>query len=567
VATLVVPAIEATPYPTLGPQVAAFVETYGVFGPGDLRGQRYHLSPEKRALLYRMYEVQPPDHPQAGRRRFRRVAISQRKGTAKTEFGSMIVVCELHPDAPVRCVGWERLRGAPEPVGRGVIDPYIPLIATTEEQSDELAFGALKAILENSPLAEDFDIGLERIMRRGGDGKAVALAGAPDARDGARTTFSLFDETHRWTSPRQKQAHRTMLANLPKRRAADPWALEITTAFAPGEGSVAEDTMEYARAVATGERDDARLFFFHRQAAPENDFSTPELVREGILEASGADAEWSDVDGICDQFADPTADRAYLRRVWGNQLVRASERAFDALKWRDLARRLPPAHVDRPLEIQAEPPAVPDWIAAGEPPPDGELIAIGFDGSRLYDATGIVGTHIKTGYLFVIGAWERPEGLAQWEVPAHEVDAAMVAAFGRWDVWRLNADPPYWDQMIGKWTAEFGAERVLQWRTQVPSLASAACLAFRNAIESSELSHDGNPVLARHVGNACRRELGVRDDQGVKLWSIQKERQHSPHKIDLAMAAVLSWRARLDAIAAGATGGRSVYEDRGVLVL
>lgn len=529
-ATLVVPAIEVSPYPTLGPAIAAFMEAYCVFGPGDLRGQPYRLSPEKRALLARMYEVQPPDHPQAGRRRFRRVAISQRKGTAKTEFGAQIVVCELHPDAPVRCVGWERVRGAPEPVGRGVIDPYIPLIATTEEQSDELAFGALKAILENGPLAEDFDIGLERIMRRGGDGKAVALAGAPDARDGARTTFSLFDETHRWTSPRQKQAHRTMLANLPKRRAADPWALEITTAFAPGESSVAEDTMEYAKAVETGERDDARLFFFHRQANPANDFGTPELVREGILEASGADAEWSDVEGICDQFDDPTADRAYLRRVWGNQLVRASDRAFDALRWRELAD-------------------------AFRVVPDGALITLGFDGSRTSDATGIVATEVATGFQWVFGVWERPEGIDQWEVPAQEVDDAMVAAFARFDVWRLNADPPYWDRMVAKWHAEFGDERVVPWDTRNPRMVSAACLAFRNAIEAGELSHDGNPAFARHVGNACRRELGVRDDQGVKMWSIQKERQHSPHKIDLAMAAVLSWRARLDAIAAGATSG------------
>ena len=30
---------------------------------------------------------------------------------------------------------------------------------------------------------------------------------------------------------------------------------------------------------------------------------------------------------------------------------------------------------------------------------------------------------------------------------------------------------------------------------------------------------------------------------------------------DLAMAAILSWKARLDAVALGATGGRSRYED------
>ena len=37
--------------------------------PGDLRGQPAKLDDEKRALIYRMYELFPQGHPQAGRRR------------------------------------------------------------------------------------------------------------------------------------------------------------------------------------------------------------------------------------------------------------------------------------------------------------------------------------------------------------------------------------------------------------------------------------------------------------------------------------------------------------------
>jgi hypothetical protein len=44
---------------------------------------------------------------------------------------------------------------------------------------------------------------------------------------------------------------------------------------------------------------------------------------------------------------------------------------------------------------------------------------------------------------------------------------------------------------------------------------------------------------------------------------IRKDRPDSPHKMDLAMAAVLSWEARTDAIADGVTGS-SVYETRGI---
>lgn len=186
---LCVPAIEESPWPSLGPQVCSFIEDYLVFGPGDLRGEPARLDSEKRALIYRAYEVFPPGHPQAGRRRFKRVAISLRKGSAKTEFAAWIAAAELHPDGPVRCDGFDAYG---RPVGRGVVDPYIPMVAYTEEQSEDLAYGALRVILQYSQIADDFDIGLERIMRVNGDGKAVALASAPDARDGARTTFQHF---------------------------------------------------------------------------------------------------------------------------------------------------------------------------------------------------------------------------------------------------------------------------------------------------------------------------------------------------------------------------------------
>jgi hypothetical protein len=264
---LEVPIAERKPWPSLGGEVCQWIEDNLVFGPGDLRGEPYRLDDEKRRLLWRLYELYPRDHPNAGRRRFRRAALSMRKGTAKTEFGAAIAAVELAPDGPVRCDGWKRVGREWVPVGRPMRDPYIPMLAYTEEQSEELAYSALTVMIGEGPRSFQFDIGADRVMRVTGDGKAAALANAPDARDGARTTFELFDETHRLRLPNQLRAHRTMLANLPKRKQADAWALEVTTAPAPGEGSVAELTMDYARSVADGARSDARLFFFHRQAS------------------------------------------------------------------------------------------------------------------------------------------------------------------------------------------------------------------------------------------------------------------------------------------------------------
>lgn len=538
-AGLIVPPLEDAPYPTLGPRVCAWIEQHLVFGPGDLRGRPARLSDEQRGLIARMYEVYPPDHPEAGRRRFKRCALSLRKGVGKTELAAWIAACELHAQAPVRCVGWDP---DGEPLGGGVTDPYIAMVAYTEEQTEDLAFAALRTVLAEGPLAGDFDVGLERIVRRDGSGRAVPLASAPDARDGARTTFQHFDESHRLTLPRLKAAHRTMLANIPKRKLADAWSLETTTAPVPGEGSVAEDTLEYARAVAEGRVQDARLFFFHRQASDLHDLTTDAGLRAAILEASGPTASWSDIESIVEQWRDPLADRSYLERVWLNRLVKASDQAFDALRWRELGE-------------------------AGRTIPDGAEVTLGFDGSRYHDATAIVATEIATGFQQLVGLWECPFGRAEWEVPEAEVDAAMDDAFGRWKVWRAYCDPPYWETSVAEWAGRHGEKRVIRWPTFRATPMALAIRGFESAVAAGDLGHDGDARLARHVGNARRRYLPHRDPDGQRLWLIQKERPDSPHKMDAAMAAVLAWQARTDALALGVgqPPKPSIYETRGLL--
>lgn len=517
------------PWPSLGPLVCDWIESHLVFGPGDLRGQPARLDDEKRALVWRMYEVFPKAHEQGGRRRFKRCAYSVRKGSAKTEFAAWIAAAELHPDAPVRCVGWTK---GGKPIGGPVTDPYIPMVAYTEEQSEDLAYGALRTILELSNIADDFDIGLERILRKGGDGKAVALASAPDARDGARTTFQHFDETHRFTLPRLVDAHKAMQANLPKRKIADAWSLETTTAPEPGTGSVAEATMDYAQAIKAGTVTDSRLFFFHREASMEHDLTTDAGVRAAVLEASGPVGEWSDIESIIEQWRDPTSDKTYLERVWLNRLVKGSSQAFNVEAWKKLAQ---PNTVKR-----------------------GDLITLGFDGAMFHDSTGLVATHVESGFQWVAGLWERPQTLPpekEWQVPTVEVDATVRKMFADYDVWRMYADPPYWQSWISQWAGDktLGTEKVVEWWTNRRRQMAYALKNFDTSIKEGTISHDGDKRLTRHIGNCRRQDLpGEVDEQGKPLWLIRKERPDSPHKIDAAMSSVLSWEARTHAISEGA---------------
>lgn len=532
--TFVVPGLDEAPWPTLGPQVCDLLEERAVFGPGSLKGQPAKLDAEKRAVLYKAYEMYPRGHALAGRRRFRRVRISWRKGTAKTELLGWVAFAELHPEAEVRFDGWDAYGN---PVGRPVRDPYIPLLAYTAEQVEELAYHVLYVVCTEGPDADLFDAGLERVIRLGdrgqADGRAVPLAQSPNARDGARTTFQGYDETHRLDLARNLEAYETMEANLPKRPLDDPWSMGITTAGVPGGGSVAERDKDEAEAIARGEIDEPELFYFHREAGTTHDLSTLDGRIEAVREASGPAAEWSDLRGIAKQWDRPSADLSYLERVWLNRWTRAAAQAFDAMRWRDLAR--------------------PEFLI-----PAGEQVSAGFDGSRWKDTTALVVTHIATGHQQLFALWV-PQDCPGGEVPVGEVDQAVDEVFRVWNVLRLYGDPAQgWDDPLARWAGRHGPKRVAFWYTDSRNLRKTAsmCRSYAAAIKSGEVTNDGNSTFARHIGAAQKRDIHMADEDGTPLWVMTKERHDSPKKIDGAMAGGLSWQARLDAIAAGDTRQR-----------
>jgi phage terminase large subunit-like protein len=540
-AVLMVPPSDSKPWPTLGPDVCDLLEERCVHGPGDLKGKPYTLDDEKRALLYRLYEVFPRSHPRAGKRRFKRAAISLRKGTAKTELAAAIAFAELHPESPVRCDGWRRQGSAWVPVGRPVVDPYIPMVAYTEEQTEDLAYAALLMMCQLGPDADLFDSGLDRIIRLDeygrADGKASALASAPDARDGARTSFQHFDETHRFVLPRLVSAHRTMLQNIPKRPIADPWSLETTTTHTPGENSVNESTHEEAEeAVRHPRKADPTFFFFHREAAPREDENLDDRkqLRAAILEASGPSIAkaWEDfsgqVTGIAGLYAKAKQDGeiAYFERVWLNRRRSSSAQAFDVLRWRALT-------IQRGI-------------------PFGDAITLGFDGSRWNDRTALVATHYASGWQWPIGIWDPAD--TGGEIPRSEVIATIDDTFEHFNVIRMYGDPAQgWTDVLADCSSRHGVRRVLEFFTDSRGLrrTADAMRDYGQAMRAGEVTNSGDEVMAEHIGNAHKRFINLRDVDGERMWVIEKERPDSPAKIDGAMAGSLSWTARLDALQGG----------------
>lgn len=509
---LIVPPLDPTPWPTLGPEVCDWIEDNLVHGPGDILGQPATINDEVRLYIYRLYEVYPRGHELAGRRRFKRCILSRRKGFAKTEIADWVAIAEVDDTAPVRCDGWRKEHGAWLPVGRPVRDPFVLMLAYTEEQADDLAYGGAKKILENCALGEKYDIGEERIMfadhRIPGEMKSIATA--PSAADGARTTHQNVDEPHLWIQPRHHKTHRTILNNTAKRFDADAWTHETSTMYGPGEGSVAELAHQIALAMLRGEMPGSQLLYDHRQASEKWDISKREELVEAIKEASGDALGYADVHSIAGLLGNIEMDGPNFRRFWLNQPASLAARMFDVLAWDDLAVR--------PRHIKA-----------------GRELVLFFDGSYSRDSTALVAATVENiPHLFVVAAWESPLDNPSWRTPRLEVDAAIDDAMNTWRVLELACDPPGWHHEIEEWQGIYG-DVVTRFETSKPSLMGPAADTFVQRLKEDGFSHDNDDRLRRHVANCVpvrRRAAG-----GTYLIPT-KEAPDSPLRIDLAIGAI-----------------------------
>lgn len=298
-------------WPSIGGAVCDWIETFCVHGPGDVRGGEVTLTGEERRFIWRAYEVHPADHPRAGRRRFNRAAWVRRKGVRKTELAAWLSLAELLGE--VRCDGFD---AAGNPVPRPVTSPFIPAAATTLEQSEDTLWGAIYAIASEGPVGDDYSLDITQLgiieLDTGGEVKPVTASSI--ARDGGRPTFSPRDETHLWFSAELLRFDAVLLRNLAKRPIAEPWALATTTAWAPGQGSVAEGEHAEHELMAAGKLPADTILWDHRRAGAHHDLDTEAGLIAAITEASGDALPWTDLDAIAANFRQGT--RAEGCRYW-----------------------------------------------------------------------------------------------------------------------------------------------------------------------------------------------------------------------------------------------------------
>ncbi|QSE94186.1 hypothetical protein JWS13_39105 [Rhodococcus pseudokoreensis] len=513
---------------SVGYEVLDWIHEYECHGVGDIQGDPIDLDDEIREHIIECYRIDPI----TGRRVYNEAVLSRPKGRAKSEIAGQIVVAEAF--APVRFDGWN---ADGQPVARPVRSPLIKCLATEESQAgntfSNVAFIAGEWGQDTHPDIYGGVGGVRRYqsasaiyLPQGGEIRACTSGAA--SKDGGLETHIVADETHLYVLQELRDMYSTTARNMGKRKDADPWLHQTSTAYRPGENSVFETTLTLWR---KGELPEA-VFVNHREATGKIDLNDKARTLRQLEEVYGDASAWIDMERKYRDMRDPricaddeTAARYFLNRPMSSK---------DAWIADDVVKR----------QVQSGQVTGASGFHKLEP---GTHVALGFDGSLNDDSTVLFGCRMSDGFLFPIGIWEKPQGNAGnfWEVPRSDVLAKIREAFGRYRVSRLYADPHEWRSDIDKLAEEF-PERALPWATTRDIAMHSALDRLRTDLINKTAFHSGDKLMMEHFSNAYVRNKGI-----YRL--VRKENPKSDRKIDSVVGASLAYEARADAIAAGWT--------------
>lgn len=521
-------------WPTLGLLLKEWVFAHCVVPDGELKGEPFDMYTwqawctachyrirsdasvvqKSTAFAHRRSQVVAPQ--KTGKGPWSATVIAA-EGAGPVLFAGWASGGEVYRCADHGCLcGWGDLRSdfepyvfsAGEPLGRTWSTPLIQLLATSEDQTDNV-FRPLQAMVRYGPLGDLMRVG-EEFIRLPNDGRIDVVTSNATSRLGNPITFALQDETGLYTKQnrmiRVAETQRRGLAGMGGR------ALETTNAWDPAEDSTAQRTAE-------SRVED--LFRFHRLPPAKLSYKN-KRDRQRIHRFVYDGSEHVDLDAIEAEAAELLEkDPEQAERFFGNRLVQGKGSWLDDGVWES-------ASAD--VEVK-----------------DGTAVCGGFDGSEFDDWTAI---RLETldGHQFTptYGPDDRPTlwNPAEWggRVPRGEVNAAVDELARRYKVVRFYCDPRDWQTDIESWGLQFGEKVFTEWATYRIRQMFASLERFVVDL-NGRITHDGCEVTELHVGNA--RKVAKPSDQ----YLLGKP---SPNrKIDAAMASVLAHEAAADAVSAG----------------
>jgi phage terminase large subunit-like protein len=181
------------------------------------------------------------------------------------------------------------------------------------------------------------------------------------------------------------------------------------------------------------------------------------------------------------------------------------------------------------------------WDACAEPrevTPDDEIV-LGFDGSFSGDTTVIVGATVPKGedetpHVFLVKAWEKDDTIHDdsWRVNIAEVEEEILNFIRQFPKVREVACDPFRWQRSMEVLADQGVP-IVEYPSTSARRMVVGCAKFFDFVTEKRVTHDGNPLLARHLSNAVTKT----DNIGIR---IVKENRASARRIDAAVAAVIA---------------------------
>ena len=530
--------------PTLGWELLDWVSEMLAM-PDRMDYEPFVLTPEQAQFFLDYYRIDPV----SGKRVYRRGVWSRPKGHGKSPLMGAIGVCEAL--APVLFDGWD---ANGRPVGKPWAEVRTPLVqfAAVNEEQTRNAFDPLLEMLRQGPVLDYYDVDPMETFVALPKGRIEYITAAATSKEGAKPVFAALDQTEGWI----RSNGGVNLAAVLRRNAGKIGGTTIETpnAYRPGMGSVSEATAEYHASIKEGRAREEGLLYDHREAPADTDMADKDSLYKGLLHVYGDSAEdnggWVDLGRIMQEIWDPATDPQDARQFYLNQVTHASD------SW-----------MSRP-ELMG---AADSTVAI----PDGERVVLGFDGSKgrsrgKADATALVGMSVDSKHLFTIKVWERSDADPQdWSPNPAEVDAVVRETFQKFNVLGFYADPSGWTGQIAQWEADFGrrlrvkASRdapISAWPRGKDTKVSEHVEKLRQALVMREITWDGGSALMRHILNARRRSTRT----GYLLY---KQFPDSPDKIDAAYAAVMAYKAYIDALSRGAAKRGFQRRKRGKVVM
>ena len=390
-------------------------------------------------------------------------------------------------------------------IAEGVTGGEVIAVAAEKEQA-RIVFGEAKRMVEQSELRETVQVYKDSIYVPDTGSVFRVVSAEAYSKEGLNPSRVIMDELHAHKNRELFDVFSLAMGN----RGKIGQLVAITTAGvksdSTGQDSVAYSLYNYGKRVASGEIDDPNFFMAWWQADQEADHRDP-------VQWAKANPGFDDIVARADfESAVRRTPEAEFRTKRLNQWVSSALSWMPNGVWESLS-------VEKPLDPEAE-------------------YILGFDGSFSGDTTVIVGCSIPKDeadkpHLFLVKAWEKPvDADDTWRVDIQDAEYEIQKFCGAFKVREVACDPFRWQRSME--VLQDAGVPIVEWPSTSAKRMVTACAKFYDAATLGNLTHDGDPLMARHFQNAVVKT----DNLGTR---IVKENRNSNRRIDAAVAAVIAY--------------------------